>query len=63
MRKEFKVLFIITLRIVMQLNPPPNYGGNSNNMMEMVKTQMMTMMMINSANGKLTGDSCKYAEF
>ena len=39
----------------MQTNSPPNYNGNSNNMMEMVKTQMMTMMMINSANGNSSG--------
>ena len=39
----------------MQTNSAPNYNGNSNNMMEMVKTQMMTMMMINSANGNSSG--------
>ena len=37
----------------MQTNAVPNHigSGNGNNMMEMMKTQMMTMMMINSANG------------
>jgi hypothetical protein len=35
----------------MQTNAIPNHSGNGNNMMEMMKTQMMTMMMINSANG------------
>ena len=39
----------------MQTNSAPNYNGNSNNMMEMIKTQMMTMMMINSANGNSSG--------
>jgi len=60
MRKGYKMIFIITPRIIMQPNTPPNYGGNSNNMMEMLKTQMMTMMMINSANAKSGGGEGMY---
>jgi ATP-dependent 26S proteasome regulatory subunit len=34
----------------MQTNAVPNYNGNSNNMMEMIKAQMMTMTMVSSMN-------------
>ena len=36
----------------MQNNGMSNNGGNSNNMMDMLKTQMMTMTMLGSMNGK-----------
>lgn len=36
----------------MQNNGMSNNGGNTNNMMDMLKTQMMTMTMLGSMNGK-----------